>query len=160
MRISRETSPLYKQWAKQTENAVTKMLTALQANEFNTVGELTEWHALLMHKIIEEGNPAIRYLTAASKQVFQTVAEIRRAGTPAYATADAGPNVAILVQPETVTQVTRELRERLHPRIAETANIQTCLPGEGVRTVQNDVKATGSKQARSGHAKTIARTRG
>uniref|UniRef100_A0A942YEB8 diphosphomevalonate decarboxylase n=1 Tax=Neobacillus citreus TaxID=2833578 RepID=A0A942YEB8_9BACI len=99
MRRTIETSPFYPAWVTSTTETVTDVLDACAAGDFTRIGELTESNALRMHATIEGAFPPIRYLNARSVAVFDAVAELRAAGVPAYATADAGPNVVVLTQP-------------------------------------------------------------
>lgn len=100
MRRTIATSPFYPAWVTSTTETVGEMLDACAAGDFTRIGELTESNALRMHSTIEGAFPPIRYLNARSVAVFDAVAELRAAGTEAYATADAGPNVVVLTKPE------------------------------------------------------------
>ena len=100
MRRTIATSPFYPAWVTSTTDTVGEMLDACAADDFTRIGELTESNALRMHATIEGAFPPIRYLNARSVAVFDAVAELRAAGTEAYATADAGPNVVVLTKPE------------------------------------------------------------
>ncbi|KQS14763.1 dihydrofolate reductase [Curtobacterium sp. Leaf183] len=100
MRRTIATSPFYPAWVTSTTETVGDMLTACATGDFTRIGELTESNALRMHATIEGSFPPIRYLTARSVAVFDAVGALRAAGTEAYATADAGPNVVVLVQPQ------------------------------------------------------------
>ena len=100
MRRTIATSPFYPAWVTSTTETVGDMLAACAAGDFTRIGEITESNALRMHATIEGAFPPIRYLTARSVAVFDAVAELRAAGTEAYATADAGPNVVVLTKPE------------------------------------------------------------
>jgi diphosphomevalonate decarboxylase len=99
MRRTIATSPFYPSWVTSTTETVGDVLTACAAGDFTRIGELTESNALRMHATIEGAFPPIRYLNARSVAVFDAVAELRAAGTEAYATADAGPNVVVLTKP-------------------------------------------------------------
>ncbi len=100
MRRTIATSPFYPAWVTSTTDTVGEVLDACAAGDFTRIGELTESNALRMHATIEGAFPPIRYLNARSVAVFDAVAELRAAGTEAYATADAGPNVVVLTKPE------------------------------------------------------------
>ncbi|OIH97546.1 MULTISPECIES: diphosphomevalonate decarboxylase [unclassified Curtobacterium] len=100
MRRTIATSPFYPAWVTSTTETVGEMLDACAAGDFTRIGELTESNALRMHATIEGAFPPIRYLNARSVAVFDAVAELRAVGLQAYATADAGPNVVVLCQPD------------------------------------------------------------
>ncbi|MGU3409496.1 diphosphomevalonate decarboxylase [Microbacterium sp. M1A1_1b] len=111
MRRTIATSPFYPAWVSSTTETVGDMLTACAAGDFTRIGELTESNALRMHATIEGAFPPIRYLTARSVAVFDAVAALRAGGTEAYATADAGPNVVVLVQPDDRARVAAALAD-------------------------------------------------
>ena len=111
MRRTIATSPFYPAWVTSTTETVGDMLAACAAGDFTRIGELTESNALRMHATIEGSFPPIRYLTARSVAVFDAVAALRAAGTEAYATADAGPNVVVLVQPQDRSAVAAALAD-------------------------------------------------
>lgn len=100
MRRSALTSPFFPAWISSTEESLAAMLEACTADDFTRVGRITESHALRMHAVIQSCDPPIRYLTPASIAIFDAVAALRDLGLEAYATADAGPNVAVIVRPE------------------------------------------------------------
>lgn len=111
MRLTAATSPFFDAWITTTEDYLQRMLAACAANDFTTIGELTEAHALRMHGLIQSTEPPIRYLQPQSIEVFDAVVDLRREGIEAYSTADAGPNVCVLVQPHDVHRVADALAE-------------------------------------------------
>lgn len=100
MRRTAATSPFYPAWITSTEQSLADMIDACAAGDFTRIGEITESHALRMHAVIQACEPPIRYLAPASVAVFDAVAALRAQGIEGYATADAGPNVAVIVRPE------------------------------------------------------------
>lgn len=111
MRRTAATSPFYPAWITSTEDSLTKMVAACAAGDFTRIGEITESHALRMHAVIQACEPPIRYLAPQSVAIFDAVAALRGQGIEGYATADAGPNVAVIVRPEQAEQ----LRDALAP---------------------------------------------
>lgn len=109
MRLTAATSPFYPAWVSSTEQSLADMIDACSAGAFTKIGELTESHALRMHALIQSTTPPIRFLRPASIAIFDRVAELRSDGLEAYSTADAGPNVAVLVQPENAEALAAEL---------------------------------------------------
>lgn len=99
MRRTAETSPFFGAWVGSTEESLAAMVRACGASDFTRIGQIAESHALRMHAVIASADPPIRYLRPDSIAVFDQVAALRAQGLEAYATADAGPNVAVLVQP-------------------------------------------------------------
>ncbi|MCT1366924.1 diphosphomevalonate decarboxylase [Kocuria sp. HSID16901] len=96
MKLTAESSPFFDGWVSGTTADLDDMQTALTAGDYTRVGELTESNALRMHAAINGTRPAIRYLAPTSVALFDAAAELREDGLEVYATADAGPNVAIL----------------------------------------------------------------
>lgn len=100
MRRTALTSPFYAAWVETTEQSLEAMLEACRDDDFSRIGRITETHALRMHAVIQSADPPIRYLSPTSIAVFDTVAALRETGLEAYATADAGPNVAVITRPQ------------------------------------------------------------
>src|SRR5699024_10744325 len=98
MRATAATSPFYSGWVSSTEDYLRQMLVACRAGDFTRNGEITESHALRMHGLIQSTVPPIRFLNPTSHAIFDAVAEAREQGIEAYSTADAGPNVAVIVR--------------------------------------------------------------
>lgn len=105
MRLTARTSPFFDAWVSSTEDYLAQMVAACRAGDFHRVGELTESHALRMHGVIASTEPPVRYLRPRSVEVFDAVAGLRDEGVSAWSTADAGPNVAVLVQPQDAAAV-------------------------------------------------------
>jgi diphosphomevalonate decarboxylase len=130
MRRTIATSPFYPAWVTSTTDTVGEMLDACAAGDFTRIGELTESNALRMHATIEGAFPPIRYLNARSVAVFDAVAELRAAGTEAYATADAGPNVVVLTKPED--------RGTVATALADLGDVIESGTGPGARVVRSE----------------------
>lgn len=111
MRLTKRTSPFFGAWVTSTEDYLAKMVAACAAGDFTAIGELTEAHALRMHAVIASTEPPIRYLLPQSVEIFDAVVDLRSRGIEAYSTADAGPNVAVLVQPGDADRVAAALAE-------------------------------------------------
>lgn len=120
MRRTARTSPFFDAWRTSTEDSLVDMVAACRAGDFARIGQITESHALHMHGLIASAEPPIRYLRPVSIAVFDQVAALRAEGLDAYATADAGPNVAVLVPPDQAQTVADRLahvvgHERVRP---------------------------------------------
>lgn len=123
MQLTRNTSPFWSAWAPSTEEILQEMLAACAAADFTKIGEITETHALRMHALTQSSRPALRYLAPASYAAFDRIAQLRAAGIETYGTADAGPNVVAIAQPENAAAVAAELRE--------FGAVQIAAPGPG-----------------------------
>ncbi len=100
MRRTALTSPYYRGWIESTEQSLEAMLEACRDRDFSRIGRITETHAMRMHAVIQSADPPIRYLSPTSIAIFDAVAALREEGIEAYATADAGPNIAVISRPE------------------------------------------------------------
>lgn len=109
MRLTAATSPFYEAWVASTETSLSAMLDACSEGDFTRIGEITESHALRMHALIQSTTPPIRFLRPQSVAIFDAVEKLRENGLEAYSTADAGPNVVVLVRPENTEAVARAL---------------------------------------------------
>ena len=123
MRRTAATSPYYPAWITSTEESLAQMVAACAAGDFTRIGEITESHALRMHALIQSCEPPIRYLAPQSIAIFDAVASLRAQGLEAYATADAGPNIAVIVRPEQA--------EDLRDALAEFGPARLVGPGAG-----------------------------
>lgn len=111
MRRTALTSPFYSAWVETTEQSLSAMLEACKDHDFSRIGRITETHAMRMHAVIQASDPPIRYLSPISIEIFDAVSKLRDAGIEAYATADAGPNVAVISRPDQAEAVAAELRQ-------------------------------------------------
>lgn len=132
MRRTAATSPFYRAWIDCTRQALTDMVAACSAGDFTRIGEITESHALRMHAVISSTEPPIRYLAPGSIAVFDAVVALRERGIPAYGTADAGPNVCVLVQPEDADAVAEALTGLGRVRVVGPGPGAELLDGVGV----------------------------
>jgi diphosphomevalonate decarboxylase len=117
------TSPYFKAWTEACETACPQMLTALAAGDFEQVGELAERNALMMHATNMAANPPFMYFEPATIATLQYAAELRAQGLAVYATMDAGPNVKLLCQSTTATQIARLVAARIGTQT------EICAPG-------------------------------
>ncbi len=132
MRRTAATSPFYDAWIACTRQALTEMVDACAVGDFTRIGEITESHALRMHAVISSTEPPIRYLAPASIAVFDAVVALRERGIPAYGTADAGPNVCVLVRPEDADVVAGALAGLGRVRVVGPGPGAELLDGVGV----------------------------
>src|SRR5699024_11904723 len=109
------------------------MVDAGRADDYTRIGRITDPHALRMHAFIASTDPPIRYLAPASIAVFDAVAALRAESVEAYATADAGPNVAVLTRPGDSAAVAR--------RLAEFGRVHDVGAGPGAELVAADRSA-------------------
>src|SRR5699024_7956671 len=130
MRATAATSPFYSGWVSSTEDYLSQMLAACRAGDFTRIGEITESHALRMHGLIQSSVPPIRFLNPTSHAIFDAVAEVREQGIEAYSTADAGPNVAVIVRPSDA--------EALAGRLTAYGDVRVVGPGPGAHLLTEE----------------------
>ncbi|MFD5453063.1 diphosphomevalonate decarboxylase [Streptomyces sp. NPDC127100] len=128
MRHTVETSPLYEAWATSGKDDLAGMRAALARGDLDAVGEIAERNALGMHATMLAARPAVRYLSPATLAVLDGVLRLRREGTPAYATMDAGPNVKVLCHPADTARVGEALLAA-----APGCSVVTARRGPGAR---------------------------
>ncbi|MFJ3969426.1 diphosphomevalonate decarboxylase [Streptomyces parvus] len=110
MRRTVETSPLYGPWAASSETDLVEMRATLRRGDLDAVGEIAERNALGMHATMLAARPAVRYLSAPTLDVLDSVLRLRRDGVSAYATMDAGPNVKVLCRRADADRVAEAVR--------------------------------------------------
>lgn len=136
MRLTALTSPFYEGWVTSTEQSLEAMLEACRDGDFTRIGRITESHALRMHAVIQSADPPVRYLSPTSVAVFDAVAALRDRGVEAYATADAGPNVCVVVRPADADAVADAVRE--------FGRVRVVGPGAGAELIDADPDLAGS----------------
>jgi diphosphomevalonate decarboxylase len=133
MRRTVDTSPLYEPWAVSSKADLAEMRAALGRGDLDAVGEIAERNALGMHATMLAARPAVRYMSPASLTVLDTVLQLRRDGTPAYVTMDAGPNVKVLCRRTDADRVAAAVRAA-----APDSAVHIAGPGEGARLLTED----------------------
>ncbi|MGT2636632.1 diphosphomevalonate decarboxylase [Streptococcus ratti] len=111
MKRCSETSSNFKDWVAQSEQDYANMLTYLETNDFEKVGELTERNALAMHATTESAEPSFSYLTDKSYKAMEKVRALRQQGERCYFTMDAGSNVKVLCLEEDLEHLAALLAE-------------------------------------------------
>jgi diphosphomevalonate decarboxylase len=107
MRATMSQSPYAAAWLEAAPRMHGRLREALLARDFSTVGELAEASAMAMHASAMAGG--VLYWTAATLEALLAVRALRGAGTEAYATIDAGPQVKVLVRPGDAARVSESL---------------------------------------------------
>ncbi len=103
------TSPFYGAWVTEAPRLYAEIRDAISRRDFEKLGTFTEQSALTMHATMMAAAPALVYFKPATLEAIECVRRLRRAGTPAYFTMDAGPNVKVLVLEEERADVSRAL---------------------------------------------------
>ena len=126
MRLTSSRSPYYAAWLAEAPRLFQKAKAALLECDVGTLGELTEASALAMHA--SAMGAGVLYFRPVTLLLFERVRAMRSEGIPAYATADAGPHVKVLVP--------RRIEHEAARVLAETPGVLRVLqthPGDGAR---------------------------
>lgn len=90
---------------------------AIRDRDLTALGEAAEQDMLSMHAVMLTSKPPLIYWAPSTLDVIQAVWELRRRGTEAYVTLDAGPNAHVLLLQEDVPAVEQAIRTRFRCRI-------------------------------------------
>lgn len=124
------TSPYYAAWVEDAPALFAAGKRALLARDLEALGETMEQSTLAMHACMLAARPSLWYLREATLAVMERVRELRRQGTLAFFTMDAGPHVKVLVQ--------RTDAERVRGALSEVPGVERLLtssPGPGATLV-------------------------
>lgn len=127
MRKTVEVSPFYSGWLQTVEGDLEIAKEAIQARDFQVLGEVMEANAMKMHATMLGAKPPIIYWESGTLEVIKHIQELRVLGIKAYFTIDAGPNVKVFCLPED--------EERVHKSLLELPSVQEvliCHPGSGI----------------------------
>lgn len=105
-----KTSTNFSSWVEQAKIDFLDMKKALEDNDFEKIGEITERNALAMHSTTKYANPSFSFLTEESYLAMDKIVELRNIGYNCYFTMDAGPNVKILYLKHDHEKIYKELK--------------------------------------------------
>lgn len=105
MEASIQTSPFYKLWPEEVAKDLEAMKLAIKHKDFIHLGQIAEHNAMKMHATSLAADPSFTYFEPDSLKAMATVRNLRDQGIPCYFTMDAGPNVKILCQKESVPAI-------------------------------------------------------
>jgi diphosphomevalonate decarboxylase len=93
------TSPLYPAWIAEVDRDLERARDAIARRDLDALGRTAEHSALTMHAVGLAAEPPLLYWRAATVECIHRVWALRAAGTKAYVTIDAGPQVKVLCDP-------------------------------------------------------------
>jgi diphosphomevalonate decarboxylase len=125
------TSPLYPAWLDCVDADLAAAEQAIAARDLERLGDLAEASALAMHASAFAARPGVIYFRGVTLEAIHAVRALRQAGTPAWATIDAGPHVKVLTTPEHVARVVETLVQI--PGITSTI---VSAPGPGAHLIE------------------------
>ena len=117
MKTSEATSPFYLEWIKSADSDFEIAKKAIVERDFVKLSELSEQHCLKMHSVMHTSQPAISYRAPGTVLAMELVREIRSAGTPAFFTMDAGPQVKVIYPKKYRTIIQKSLEELKNVRL-------------------------------------------
>lgn len=90
------TSPYYSAWVADAPRLFAEVRRAVLDRDLPALGAAMEQSALMMHASMLAARPTLCYFRPATLAVMERVQELRKAGTLAFYTMDAGPHVKVL----------------------------------------------------------------
>jgi diphosphomevalonate decarboxylase len=105
-----ETCPLYPGWVQSAPADLAEGRQAVLDRDLARLGEVMEHSTMKMHATMIGTRPSVRYWKPASVAALDVVEDLRRQGTSAWATMDAGPNVKVLCEAADAEAVAAALR--------------------------------------------------
>jgi diphosphomevalonate decarboxylase len=106
---TQRTSPYYPAWVETAPALCERVRQAVLARDLEALGVAAEESALRMHAAAIAATPGLVYWVGATVEVMEAVRRLRKAGTLAYFTIDAGPHVKVLTAPADADAVSAAL---------------------------------------------------
>ncbi|MBI5046990.1 diphosphomevalonate decarboxylase [Candidatus Micrarchaeota archaeon] len=130
MKITTETSSLYKARLKSVEQRLETVRQAIKENNFEKMATAIMQESNNMHAIMLDSWPPIVYLNKTSFEIMENVLELNASyGKPVAAyTFDAGPNAHVYTTSKYEDEIRSALRE-----VQGIEKIMTCKVGNGIR---------------------------
>ncbi|PRQ07317.1 diphosphomevalonate decarboxylase [Enhygromyxa salina] len=125
MESSRLTSPYYPAWVESSAADLDDAQAALEARQFEALGEVMEHSCFKMHACMLATRPPLMYWNGATLEVIRAVWSIRESGGPrGFVTSDAGPHVKVLCEAVHAPALAEQLRA-----VAGVHEVQVVAPG-------------------------------
>jgi diphosphomevalonate decarboxylase len=105
------TSPYYRAWVENAPRLFERARRAVMTRDLEALGVVAEESAFAMHASAMAAAPALIYFNPVTLAAIERVRKLRRAGTLAYVTIDAGPHVKVLSRADDAAAVSSALRE-------------------------------------------------
>ncbi len=109
MERTRRSSAYYGAWIETHDADRKEAVEAIEARNFQRLGEITERSCFKMHAVALAAEPAILYWKPATLSVLETVWQYRADGMAGYVTMDAGPHVKVLCEAEKAERFRKNL---------------------------------------------------
>ena len=99
MEATAASSPYYQEWLRSSHEDLTEMRSAIYQRDLDKVGEIAEHNCLKMHSLTMTSRPAVIYWNGTTVDIIHVIRQLRRWGTSAFFTIDAGSHVMVLCAP-------------------------------------------------------------
>ncbi len=109
MRHTADTSPYYAAWIADAPATFARVRAAVLARDLEALTAAAEASAFAMHACALAARPALVYWNPGTLAALACVRELRRAGTLAFATVDAGPHVKAIAEARDAERVAAAL---------------------------------------------------
>jgi diphosphomevalonate decarboxylase len=119
MAHTRDTSPFYAAWVARAAEIFERARRAILSRDLEMLGECAEESCFAMHATALAAAPALLYFSPATLAAVSRVQKLRREGTLAFVTIDAGPHVKVLS--------TAADAPRVRAALAETEGVREVL---------------------------------
>lgn len=130
MKRTVDTSLFYDGWLAGIPEDLRIIKEGIKDRDFEKVGSVAEANCLKMHATTLGATPPFTYWTDKTMAVMQAVQQLRKDGTLAYFTIDAGPNVKVVYLPEDAEIVENTLRQ-----VNGVSDVIVSHVGEGISYV-------------------------
>jgi diphosphomevalonate decarboxylase len=124
------TSPLFAGFIGSVDADLAAARAAIARRDLEALGVVAERSALTMHASALAARPAVLYWRGATVEGLHAVRALRRAGTGAWATIDAGPHVKVLCAPADAARIEETLSQV--PGVTAT---HVARPGRGAEII-------------------------
>ncbi|HWM85325.1 MAG TPA: diphosphomevalonate decarboxylase [Kofleriaceae bacterium] len=125
------TSPLYQGWLAAVPGDLAAARSAIERRDLHALGEVAEQSALTMHAAALAARPAVAYFRPATIALIDAVQELRRSGTTAFYTMDAGPHVKVLTTQAEAHAVADRVRQ-----VPDVTRVIESVPGPGASVIE------------------------
>ncbi|MFW5703616.1 MAG: diphosphomevalonate decarboxylase [Patescibacteria group bacterium] len=103
-------SPYYLSRQRMLPKIAQQLRAAFEDRAFERFGTLVEQEAMNFHSVLMTQSPPLFYWSGKTIQVLQEVVNLRKTGTACYSTIDAGENVHLICQRESVDRLVRHFK--------------------------------------------------
>ena len=110
MKQTVQESAYFDAWVKESEREFPRMLEAIEAEDIHAIGRLAERNAMMMHATLLANHEPFFYFQPQTLQILETVQDLRETGLTASYTLDAGPNVKIITDSGSASEILKLLR--------------------------------------------------